>query len=158
MNKSVIKVFIHTCKTRSALLTSFLFLCLLQLGCAKPDELQSFKLSGQTMGTSYHITLVAEAGTAFAVSEETLHQRVDAELHLINQIMSTYIPESELMQLNAAPVGELISVSQPLREVLDLSDFISRESGGSFDVTVGPLVNLWGFGPDRHQDQFDRCR
>lgn len=152
INQSVMKNIIHTCKTRSALLTSFLFLCLLQIGCAKPDEPLSFKLSGQTMGTTYHITVVTDLGSKFPVSEETLHHQVESELLFINQTMSTYIPESELMLFNAASVGELIAVSQPLREVFELSDFISRESGGTFDVTVGPLVNLWGFGPDKHED------
>lgn len=153
INQSVMKNFIHTCKTRSALLTSFLFLCALQIACSKTEELHSVKLSGQTMGTTYHITMVAEVGKPLPVTETVLHQQVEAELRFINETMSTYIPDSELMLLNAAPAGNWISVSQPLMEVLRLSNDISNASGGAFDVTVGPLVNLWGFGPELHSDE-----
>lgn len=134
------------------MLASFLFLCILQTGCSGKDEVQTLRLSGPTMGTSYHITLVSEQGEPLPVSEEVIHDSVRKELQFINQTMSTYIPESELMLFNTSPTAELISVSDPLREVLVLADFISRESGGAFDVTVGPLVNLWGFGPDKHED------
>lgn len=135
------------------MLASFLFLCALQMACSKPEELQSFKLSGQTMGTTYHITLVADVGKPFPITEAALHQQVEAELRFINETMSTYIPDSELMLVNAAPVGDWLAVSQPLMEVLRLSKDISNASGGAFDVTVGPLVNLWGFGPELHSDE-----
>jgi thiamine biosynthesis lipoprotein len=78
---------------------------------------------------------------------------IDEELKKINQHMSTYIADSELMLLNAASVGEWHNISQPLHDVLQLSQHISEQSGGAFDITVGPLINLWGFGPDKHEDQ-----
>src|SRR5690606_34639671 len=77
----------------------------------------------------------------------------DAELVLINQHMSTYIPDSEIMQLNGAAVDEWHYVSEPLRQVLEISQTISHKSNGAFDITVGPLVNLWGFGPEAHHEK-----
>ena len=65
----------------------------------------------------------------------------------MNGAMSTYDPESELSRFNAAPSGEWYAVSQPLFEVVNAAQTVSAQSGGAFDVTVGPLVNLWGFGP-----------
>ena len=100
------------------------------------------------MGTYYTITLVAETGQSFEFTDSAMHAAIDAELAQINQIMSTYIPDSELMQFNAADVGVWQPLSAPLYDIFQLSQRISELTAGAFDVTVGPLVNLWGFGPD----------
>lgn len=99
------------------------------------------------MGTSYHITLVAEEGQRLNADVSVLQAAIDAELASINQHMSTYIPDSEIMQVNRAAVDEWVVVSEPLRQVLAISQKISEKSEGAFDITVGPLVDLWGFGP-----------
>lgn len=107
-------------------------------------EKQTWKLAGPTMGTSYHITVV---DVPTAVVQEELQAAIDAELDAVNQEMSTYIPDSELMRFNGAPVGEAVAVSPHLAEVVGRALEIYQHSDGAFDVTVGPLVNLWGFGP-----------
>jgi thiamine biosynthesis lipoprotein len=135
-------------KTRPALLVSFLFFCVLLMGCSRDEERDTRIFSGSTMGTTYNITLVSEADERFDFNEDELRAAIDAEFLRINQHMSTYIPDSELMQLNRAELGKWHAVSQPLREVLEISRSISERSQGAFDITVGPLVNLWGFGPD----------
>src|SRR5690554_3451252 len=155
---SLMTSFVQTRKTRSALLTSFLFICvlsfvLLTTGCSNENERESLRFAGETMGTTYHVTLVANEGQALGVDSAAIQSAVDAELKQFNQQMSTYIPDSELMLLNAAHINEWHSVSQPLYDVLSLSQMISERSGGAFDITVGPLVNLWGFGPDKHEDE-----
>lgn len=104
------------------------------------------------MGTTYHVTLVANQGQSLAVDATATQQLIDDELKKINQHMSTYIADSELMLLNAASVGDWHNISQPLHDVLQLSQHISEQSDGAFDITVGPLINLWGFGPDKHED------
>ncbi|WOX05488.1 FAD:protein FMN transferase [Microbulbifer pacificus] len=96
------------------------------------------------MGTAYHITVV---DVPSALRKADLQSAIDAELAAVNQEMSTYIPDSELMRFNAAPVGEVVEISQHLADVIARSLQIYQHSGGAFDVTVGPLVNLWGFGP-----------
>nr|WP_100169213.1 FAD:protein FMN transferase [Microbulbifer agarilyticus] len=123
----------------------FLFVLLVLVGCAQEqEEPTTWKLSGPTMGTFYHITVVdVPAG----LDQAELKSAVDAELAAVNQEMSTYIPDSELMRVNAGPVAEPVKLSQNLALVMRDSLEIYRNSGGAFDVTVGPLVNLWGFGP-----------
>ncbi len=124
-------------------------LSLLLAACGQPsDQPDVRRFSGSTMGTYYTITLVAEAGQSFEFSDAAMQAAIEAELAQINQIMSTYIPDSELMQLNAAEVGVWQPLSAPLYDILQLSQQISGLTQGAFDVTVGPLVNLWGFGPD----------
>ncbi|WP_244506093.1 FAD:protein FMN transferase [Microbulbifer marinus] len=102
------------------------------------------------MGTSYHITVVdVPAG----LTRAELQQLIDSELQQVNQEMSTYINDSELMRFNRGPVGEAVPVSEHLAQVVELSKDIYRRSDGAFDVTVGPLVNLWGFGPQPEPEQ-----
>lgn len=151
---SLMTCFVQTRKTRSALLTSFLFICLLLTGaCSSESERESLRFAGATMGTTYHVTLVADEEKPLAIDPVVIQSAVDAELKQFNQQMSTYIPDSELMLFNVASINEWHSLSQPLFDVLSLSKVISQRSGGAFDITVGPLVNLWGFGPDRHEDE-----
>lgn len=118
------------------------------VACSQRDQL--VQLSGRTMGTSYHIKLITPGTTS---SREKLQQQVDDVLEAINQSMSTYIEDSELSRLNRAPVDTWVEVSQPLLEVLLISRDVSEASGGAFDITAGPLVNLWGFGPQKGRDE-----
>lgn len=129
---------------------SFLFalglLVALTAGCDRRPEV--LKISGATMGTSYHITVVAEQR-----SPEDIEQQIAALLDQVDQSMSTYKPDSELNRLNRAPVDQPFSVSSELMAVLGVSKRVWEESGGAFDPTVGPLVDLWGFGPVDTNDQ-----
>ena len=99
------------------------------------------KLSGKTMGTTWHATAVG------ASDPEAAHAAVQAALDRVNDAMSTYKDDSELMRLNRAPVGEPFALSDGLWAVLTLAAQVSDASGGAFDVTVAPLVDAWGFGP-----------
>lgn len=118
-------------------------LSLVLLASCAPEK-TTWKLSGPTMGTAYHITVT---DVPPGVSKAELQSAIDAELAAVNQEMSTYIPDSELMRFNAAPVGEVVEISAHLADVIARALEIYRYSEGAFDVTVGPLVNLWGFGP-----------
>lgn len=100
-------------------------------------------MRGGTMGTTYAI----KAKIPESVSAEKLHEQIETALQDFNQIMSTYIDTSELSLVNHSPANKEIEISDALREVLEISLDVSKKSGGAFDVTVGPLVNLWGFGP-----------
>jgi thiamine biosynthesis lipoprotein len=101
-------------------------------------------LRGATMGTTYHIKLVAEPGT---VDAEDLHADVERVLAEIDRQMSTYRPDSELSRFNRAAAGTWFSVSAATAEVVAAAQDISEETDGALDVTVGPLVQLWHFGP-----------
>ncbi len=104
---------------------------------------------GAIMGTDYHVTWDNPAG----VDEQQVRAGIFAALSEVEQVMSTYREESDLMVLNRAPINTPVVVKDELFHLLELSGQITRASGGAFDVTVGALVNLWGFGPDARPDQ-----
>lgn len=103
------------------------------------------------MGTTYSVK-IARAKVDQG-DEDALKAVLDEELDRINALMSTYRPDSELSRFNRAPVGEWFDVHPDTLEVVELAGELSTLSDGSFDVTVGPLVNLWGFGPDPATDE-----
>ena len=95
------------------------------------------------MGTTYSI---AVAGLPEGVSESYVRARVEAELLLVNRQMSTWDADSELSRFNAAASTDWFPVSRDTAAVTALALEIAADSGGAFDPTVGPLVDLWGFG------------
>ena len=97
------------------------------------------------MGTSYDLKLVPAPGQMVSTDLKT---RVEALLAGINKVMSTYDPNSELSRFNQNSSTDWITVSPELGQVVSEGLQISELSGGAFDITVGPLVNLWGFGPE----------
>ncbi|EPJ50883.1 MAG: hypothetical protein OFPI_18870 [Osedax symbiont Rs2] len=105
-------------------------------------------IEGRTMGTTYHIKWVANADEA---NDTALRIKGDADLLLadINQAMSTYISDSELSLFNQSSSGTKAQVSKPLYDILAKAQQISKNSAGAYDITVGPLINLWGFGPEK---------
>jgi FAD:protein FMN transferase len=106
-----------------------------------------YRFNGRTMGTSYQVVAFCDTRVP------DIETHVASLLADVNDQMSTYLAESELSHFNAAPVGEWVPVSPALAEVVSAALTLSRASGGAFDVTVGPLVNVWGFGPDRAPEQ-----
>jgi FAD:protein FMN transferase len=100
-------------------------------------------LEGSTMGTTYHITLVKIPSP---LKEPQLKQEIDKLLNEVNQQMSTYKKDSELSLLNQNPSTDWIPISKALFTVIQEALRVSELSEGAFDITVGPLVNLWGFG------------
>ena len=123
----------------------FLFISSLTLLACGDSSLDHFKLSGPTMGTNYHITVLEREGVK--TNQQELQHVIEQQLLLINQQMSTYKADSELSLLNMSLVGEWQNVSANLFDVLMLSMELGWLTNGAFDITVGPLVDLWGFGP-----------
>lgn len=101
------------------------------------------------MGTAYHIKLIlpADKGSVAAATPSELQSGIEALLDKLDYSMSTYKPNSELNRLNRSLPGETFALSPELYEVLDLSRQVYDMTGGAFDPSVGPLVDLWGFGP-----------
>ena len=121
----------------------------LTLGCegAVSTVPQAVTLSGKTMGTTYSIKCWSEAPWS---ESNTLQADVDTLLAEINQQMSTYLPDSEISQFNVAPAGEWFAVSAETALVAGHALHYYKITDGASDVTVGPLVKLWDFGPGRH--------
>jgi thiamine biosynthesis lipoprotein len=70
----------------------------------------------------------------------------------LNAKMSTYLPDSELSRINQSSTTDWINISDDLYTVIEAAINISNLSDGAFDITIGPLVNLWGFGPVEKQE------
>ncbi|PZX58372.1 thiamine biosynthesis lipoprotein [Algoriphagus ratkowskyi] len=95
-------------------------------------------ISGKTMGTTYNVTYLDE-------KSRDLQTSIDSLLVVFNQNLSTYIPDSELSRFN---LGDTLNFNLPyLLPVLEASKKVYKNTNGAFDPTVGPLVNIWGFGP-----------
>jgi thiamine biosynthesis lipoprotein len=101
-------------------------------------------LNGPTMGTRWSALLFADPGFDPGPVRSALQAAVDE----VDGQMSTWKPDSDLMRLNAAPIGEWIAVPARLLEVLRLGLEIGRASGGAFDIGMGDAVMAWGFGPE----------
>ncbi|EAZ82183.1 FAD:protein FMN transferase [Algoriphagus machipongonensis] len=104
----------------------------------EPQSSGKITLSGKTMGTTYNITYLDEEGRDFQPS-------IDSVLVVFNQSLSTYIEDSELSRFNNSDTLDFELPYFP--EVLNASKDIFTKTSGAFDPTVGPLVNIWGFGP-----------
>jgi len=131
---------------RAAFLPVILLFSLLVAGCLPKADI--VKVSGHTMGTQYNISWVETE--SFKTSDSaTIQADIEAVLERINQSMSTYRPESELSLLNRSASSDWQDISLDLYRVLIMSGQVYLRSDHAFDPTVGPLVNLWGFGPDK---------
>jgi thiamine biosynthesis lipoprotein len=96
------------------------------------------------MGTTYTVKVALPEGrVAWGVTADEIARIVAA----VDGRMSTYKADSELSRLNRAPTLGPVPLSSSLHAVLQAAMGVYVASGGVFDVTVGPLVNLWGFGP-----------
>jgi len=98
---------------------------------------------GRTMGTTYRVVL---GPSGSAADLHALQQSVDSLLLAINTSMSTYDPQSELSRFNAFADTTPVAISAAFRSVVQQALDVYAASDGHFDVTVGPLVDAWGFG------------
>lgn len=108
------------------------------------DNQSIYEITGPIMGSSYHVKVVIQPDEALLA---TLKVGVSESLIRVDRLMSTYKADSEVSRFNKAPQNEWFPVSAETYEVVSLGQQISRNSEGSYDMTVGPLVNSWGFGP-----------
>jgi FAD:protein FMN transferase len=120
----------------------FLIFCLMLLAficiCREPGSF----FTGKTMGTTYHIIILADSGQ----STKGIQEKIDQKLEDINQSMSTYRPDSQISRFNALKkANEKFAVSEDFLEVLLVSRTVFQLTDGAWDGTVNPLVNLWGF-------------
>ncbi|WXL27375.1 FAD:protein FMN transferase [Ectopseudomonas mendocina] len=111
-------------------------------GCGFSDRVEEF--SGPTMGSTYTIKYVRSSQTP---ALEQLKQETEAILAEVDQQMSTYRPDSIIEQFNDAPAGTCQVMPAPVFTLIDTGRELNALSNGAFDLTLEPLLNLWGFGP-----------
>jgi thiamine biosynthesis lipoprotein len=119
-------------------------LLLLPTLASRSANAETLVLRGAAQGTSYHIKFVRPS-TDF--DTQKLQVDIDRLLGEIDQQMSTYREDSEISRFNRAPAGEWFDVSPAVVNVVIAARAISEKSDGAMDITVGPLLRLWHFGP-----------
>lgn len=118
-----------------------LFFTVRTLFCTAPD---STRLRGETMGSTWSVVLAAPP----APDESARLQRsIQHALESVSTAMSNWDESSELSRLNADVSGRPFALSAQTFHVLSAAQEVSAHSGGAFDVTVGPLLQAYGFGP-----------
>ena len=120
-------------------------------GCiVSAEDLPLVSWQGRTMGSPYTVKIVD--GKLSEMQVNALKAEIENKLKEVNLQMSNYIPESELSRFNQAPVNAPFKVSPDFARVVRFGLELSSMSDGAFDPTLGPLINLWGFGEktDKH--------
>ena len=120
-----------------------LFLIFFSCSFQKKEE---FIFTGRTMGTAYSVKVIS---SPHSIKKEELEKKIKKTLKDINMEMSTYMESSEISRFNRSKANIWFDISPNFWKVMKYSFEMSRETKGVFDVTIGPLVNLWGFGPEK---------
>lgn len=107
-------------------------------------------LSGPTMGSTYTIKYVKNASTPAA---DAVGVEVQNILDEVDRQMSTYRLDSDIARFNQSPANTCMKMPQPVLELAQYGDDLSRASDGAFDLTLSPLLDLWGFGPQARGKQ-----
>ncbi len=106
--------------------------------------------SGPTMGTRYTVRIVdVSRAKAEPLDLDDIQEKVDERLDDITRMMSTYDPDSELSRFNLSRSTDWFEVSKETAKVVAFALEFAKKTEGAFDPTIGPLVNLWGFGPKK---------
>lgn len=123
-----------------------LLISLLFAGCSVSEPAKEPVTMG---GVAFHSMpwTVKVASLPSGTTADALQADLQGVLDDVNKVLSTYQPDTELMRFNAAPVGQWVTVSPMLLKSVQTALEVSALSNGAYDVTVGPLVDLWGFGP-----------
>ncbi|EPY3688295.1 FAD:protein FMN transferase, partial [Cronobacter sakazakii] len=141
-----------------ALRTLLLTAALMVAGCDNAP--QALVLEGKTMGTSWRVSL-ADVDTARA---SELREKIQARLDADDRLLSTWKDDSALMRFNHARTTAPWPVDEAMADIVTESLRVGAKTDNAMDITVGPLVNLWGFGPDKQpvktpdQAQIDAAR
>jgi thiamine biosynthesis lipoprotein len=126
------------------------FLALLGVlsGCGSGDSMESF--GGPTMGSTYSIKYVRHAGLPPA---EEVRVQVEQILAGVDRQLSTYRSDSDIEVFNALPADRCQAMPAAVLELVRVGQQLSEQSDGSYDLTVEPLMNLWGFGPQAREEK-----
>ncbi|MDM3884785.1 FAD:protein FMN transferase [Pseudomonas sp. BCRC 81390] len=126
--------------------TALLFILMLLTACNQGRTVE--RLGGPTMGSSYSIQYVREPG---GPAPAQVQAAVEAILNGIDRHYSTYRGDSTVSQFNLLPANQCMALPPDMLELVAFGQHLAEQGDGAFDLTVEPLLDLWGFGPQaRH--------
>ncbi len=125
---------------KAHLLGFFLWPMLLIQGCS--SEIEPIHIYGDTMGTTYTVTI---ADSRNEINSNQVKTGIDSVLLVVNASMSTYDEYSEISAINRQKNADWIGISEDLSIVLSEAHYLSEVTAGLFDITIMPLIRLWGF-------------
>ncbi len=128
-----------------ALFVGALFLVVFLRQPNGPEPSNQWVLTGQTMGTAFTVKVVVPPESEISQSE--VEAAIRGAVDAVDFAMSTYQDDSELSRFNRHGNGPF-DASESVIEVVSEAQRVAKLSAGAFDITVGPLVDAWGFGPD----------
>lgn len=117
-------------------------------GCGNGDSIESF--GGPTMGSTYSIKYVRHAG---GPDSSQVRREVEGILAEVDRQLSTYRNDSDIERFNALPANSCQTMPASVLELIRVGEQLSVQSDGSYDLTVEPLMNLWGFGPQGREEK-----
>lgn len=122
-----------------------LLLLIMAAACQKPQKPYQ-RLTGHALGTTFSIIYSDP-------EERNFEEEVDALIHAMNKSLSTYMPESDISKINNGDLS--VEIDTFFKEVFQKSKTIHQQTEGSFDPTIGIMVNAWGFGPENELEDLD---
>ena len=128
----------------------FFVLMIIFIGCK--NNYQTITITGNTMGTTYSIKVVDNLSQHIDINN--VNSKIDSVLQAVNQQMSTYIPESEISRFNRLTSTDWFPISANFYDVIVMAQEISQLTNGAFDITVGPIIELWGFTGEIYQNNW----
>lgn len=117
-------------------------------GCGNGDSMESF--GGPTMGSTYSIKYLRHAGLP---GPKAVQAEVEKILADVDQQLSTYRSDSDIEHFNDLPANQCQTMPASILELVRVGEQLSQQSEGSYDLTVEPLMNLWGFGPQGREEK-----
>lgn len=128
----------------------------------EPAKAHPFEIAGETMGTVWNATVCADAQTLTEKDltvdseaepakscEELLQRFIQKELDAVDLAASTFKPESDISRFNASQSTEWFPVSETTAQIVQIALDVAQKTGGAFDPTIAPLVDLYRFGPNK---------
>lgn len=116
--------------------------------CGNGDSMESF--GGPTMGSTYSIKYVRRAGLPAAADVRAEVEKILAD---IDRQLSTYRSDSDIERFNDLPANRCQKMPASILKLIRVGEQLSEQSEGSYDLTVEPLLNLWGFGPQGREEK-----
>lgn len=119
----------------------FALVCLASFFCCTEEQPKNIKLSGPVFGTGFNIQYYSEDYTNYA-------EQIDSLFNVVNQSLSTYLPDSDISKLNR---NEITIIDNHFQSVFKASIAIYQQTEGAFDPTIGNVVNAWNFGAETNK-------